>query len=279
MTTPIGHRRYPSVGSVQPPAGTWTTPRFVRVVEYHLVGYRRMWRGSIVRIVISPILYLLSMGIGVGSLVDQRGAVDLAGGSYLAFVAPGLMAAAAMQSASAASLYPVLASVKWLRTAYGQVGTPLRPVDLVVGLQAWFAILALAAAIFFTLVLAVFGVVASPLVVLAPLATVLGGLSFSAPLAAWAMSQQDDHKFSVVFRLIVLPMFLLSGVFFPVEQLPAPLEAVAVVAPLWHTIELTRGLTLGTAGMSDFFHVAVLVAYVIAGCLYGKRTYTRRLYP
>lgn len=255
-----------------------STPRFLRVTEYHAVGYRRMWRGSVVHTVVSPVLYLLAMGLGVGALVDDGGAEAVIGDSYLAYVAPGLMAAAAMQTATSQAMYPVLASVKWLRTAYGQVGTPLRPVDLAVGLQAWIAVRLVLSAAFFTLIMVAAGVVSSAWVVLAPLAAALGGLAFSAPLAGWAIGRQNDHHFSLVFRFVVLPMFLLSGTFFPIEQLPAVLRLVAVVLPLWHTIELVRGLTEGSLPWSAAGHLAVLLTYVVVGAWAGGRAYSRRLH-
>ena len=256
-----------------------STPRFVRVAEYYATLFRNFWRGSIVTIFISPVLYLVAMGLGVGTLVDANVGTALDGTPYLHYVAPGLMASAAMQTGVNASMYPVLASVKWLRTGHGIAATPIRPVDLALGMQSWLAVQLLLAATVFVLVMAVAGAIGSGWVVLAPPAAVLCGLAYSTLLASWAISRESDDSFSLIMRLGVLPSFLLSGTFFPVEQLPAALEALAVVSPLWHGVELTRGFTTGgfsAAGAGG--HAAVLSAYVAVGVFLARRAYTARLH-
>ena len=109
-------------------AGCWAMA--VRAFRFWLVNYRRTWRGSIYSSVLNPVLYLGAMGLGLGTLVDKHGSSSLGGVSYLAFLAPGLLAAAAMQTALGESTYPVLASVKWLKTYQAAAATPLRPADL-----------------------------------------------------------------------------------------------------------------------------------------------------
>ena len=127
----------------------------------------------------------------------------------------------------AQSLYPVLGSVKWVRTAFGLAATPLRPVDIALGLQGWLAAQLLVAATVFLGVAAVAGAVRSPLALLAPLVATLGGLAYSSSAAAWAMSRESEHSFQPILRLGILPSFLLSGTFFDVSQLPRPLEILA----------------------------------------------------
>ena len=280
----------PPTGPAPPPIGDANaerprrrTPRFLRVVEYHIVLYRAVWKGTVVSTVVAPILYLVSMGLGVGRLVDDdpvATSAALDGRSYLAFVAPGLLAAGAMQLAVNQSMYPVLASVKWLRTAYGQVSTPLRPVDLMVGTHAWIALRLVLSSLVFVAIMAVFGVVSSPWIVAAPFVAAAGGLAFSGPLSAWAIGREGDQHFPLVIRFVILPLFFLSGVFFPVEQLPAVLEIAAVVTPLWHTVEVVRGLTDGSlSGSVAARHLAVLVAYFSVGLFVGRREYRKRLQP
>ncbi len=164
----------------------------LHVAEYHARVYRRIWRGSVATVVIGPVLYLLAMGIGVGSLIDDNVSSGLGDTPYLEFVAPGLMAAAAMQTAMAQSLYPVLSSVKWVRTAYGLAATPLRPVDIAVGLQSWLALQILVAATVFLGVIALAGAVGSPLALLAPLAATLGGLAYSTSATASSTAGSCD---------------------------------------------------------------------------------------
>ena len=102
----------------------------IRALRFWLVNYRRTWRGSIYTSVANPVLYLGAMGLGLGTLVDQHGTARLGGVSYLAFLAPGLLASTAMQTAMGESTFPVMAAVKWLKTYQAAVATPLRPADL-----------------------------------------------------------------------------------------------------------------------------------------------------
>src|SRR5215472_12873597 len=109
----------------------------VRQLRFWLTNYRRTWRGSIYSGVLSPVLYLGAMGLGLGTLVDAHGTAGLGGVSYLSFLAPGLLAASAMQTAMGESTYPVFASLKWLKTYHAAIATPLRPVDLFRGHLLW----------------------------------------------------------------------------------------------------------------------------------------------
>lgn len=255
-------------------------PRFLRVAEYHVMVHKKLWRTSVLTMLLGPALYLLAMGLGVGSLVDDNPTNAIGGVSYLEYVAPGLMAAAAMQTAMAQSLYPVLSSVKWLKTAFGIAATPVRPVDIAIGLQVWLAALMLAGAIVFLGITAVAGAVHSPLALLAPPAATLGGLAYSTGGAAWAVSRESEQSFQPILRLGILPSFLLSGTFFPVSQLPGGLEVVARITPLWHTVSLVRGLTAGTIdGGATAGHLAVLIAYTLVGLVLGARAHRQRLYP
>ncbi|MDH3753614.1 MAG: ABC transporter permease [Acidimicrobiia bacterium] len=257
-----------------------STPRFMRIAEHRALAYRQVWRGSIVTTVLNPILFLLAIGVGLGTLVDDDGARTLDGVDYLDFVAPGLMAATAMQIAVNEATYPVLAAVKWIPTAIGQVATPLRPIDIALGHQAWIAVRLATSAIAFVAVMAVAGVIESGWVLTTPPVAVIGGLAFSAPIAAWSIGQQDDYFFPNLLRFVVLPMFLFSGTFFPVDQLPVVLRTLAWVTPLWHCVELVRGLTLGTASLAPSVgHLAVLVAYAALGVIWCGRAYPRRLTP
>ena len=253
----------------------------LRVVEHHLVVYRRTWRGSVASYFLAPVLYLAAMGVGLGSLVSHSArAAQLGGLSYLSFVGSGLLAASAMQLAASESMFPVMAGIKWLRTFHATLATPVGVRDLVVGQFLWTAFRLSLGAVSFLVVLALFGILAGPAAVLAVPAAVLCGMAFATPITAFAATQGNDQGFILLFRLAVMPLFLFSGTFFPVAQLPPALQAVARLTPLWHGVELTRGLVLGrlTAG-AGLAHVVYLVAWVAAGWALAYRTFARRLAP
>ena len=247
-----------------------------RPLEFFLTQYRRMWRGNVVTSVVSPVVYLLALGVGLGVFVDRS--ADLPNGvSYLEFVAPGLMAATAMQIASFEASWPVLSAIKWDRQYHAMLATPLRIRDVILGHQAYFTFRLILTATVYFVVIAAFGAVESPLGVLAIPVTVLVGLAFTAPLAAWAAHTQTEVSFIAIFRFVILPMFLFSGTFFPISSLPKALEVVAWFTPLWHGVTLCRDLTLGNVVPADLLHVAYLLAFVAAGLVAAKFTYSRRL--
>ena len=253
-----------------------TATYVLRPLEFFLTQYRRVWRGSAITTVVTPVVYLLALGVGLGVFIDRSANLP-AGTSYLEFVAPGLMAATAMQIASFESAWPVLSAIKWDRQYHAMLATPLRVRDVVLGHQAYFAFRLFLTAAIYLVVITAFGAVESPLGILAIPVTVLVGLSFAGPIAAWAAHAQNEASFVAIFRFVILPMFLFSGTFFPISSLPTPLEVIAWLTPLWHGVTLCRDLTLGTVGWGDLGHLAYLLAFVTAGLLAARWTYTRRL--
>jgi lipooligosaccharide transport system permease protein len=254
-----------------------------------MTNYRRTWRGSVISSVLNPLLFLTAMGVSLAKLVDKGPGASSFGHSqgsqvtYLLFLAPALLAATAMQSAIGEATYPVMSSMKWQRTYHAAIASPLRPRDIFFGHLSFMMMrVAMNCAVFFG-VMALFGAVhfTGPLGLgpfLAFFGAVLTGLAFAAPLAGWSITQERDSGFAIVFRFVMMPLFLFSGTFFPVTQLPALIRPLAYVTPLWHGVDLCRGLALGTAsGLSVLVHVAFLGAVCAAGLAYGCRTYRRKL--
>jgi lipooligosaccharide transport system permease protein len=251
----------------------------LRVLEYNLMSYRRIWRGTLFSTFLSPILFLTAMGIGLGSFVDQSGRDALGGLSYAAFLAPGLLAGQAMQTAGFESTYPIMGSIVWDRTFHGMLATPITIPAIVFGQLAWMTFrLTLVATVFFGVMVA-FGLVASPLGVLAIPIAVLTGLAFAAPIMAYAATQKNDQGFSVLFRFGLTPMLLFSGTFFPIERLPHVFEIVAEILPLHHGVALARHLVLGDDAdrSNQVAHLTVLAAYVIIGTAASLYTFRRTL--
>ena len=249
----------------------------LRPLEFFLTQYKRVWRGTAVTSVITPVIYLLALGVGLGVFVDRS--ADLPDGiTYLEFVAPGLMAATAMQLATFESSWPVLSAIKWDRQYHAMLATPLRYGDILLGHQAFVAATLFMTAAVYLVVITAFGAVSSPLGILAIPVTVLVGLSFSLPIAAWAAHTETEVSFVAIFRFVILPMFLFSGTFFPISTLPAPLEAIAHLTPLWHGVTLCRDLTLGDVEVwSALLHVGYLLACCTVGLALARMTYRRRL--
>lgn len=248
------------------------------LLEREVLVFRRIWQAFVFSAFVMPLLFLVAMGVGLGGLVDDRpGTVE--GLTYLQFVAPGLLVAAAMQNAAGESLWPVLGGVKWDGRYIAMVASPHAASDVFAALVAWVAIKALATSAVFLAFAAALGGVASWWGLLAVPAAVLTAAAFSAPLAAWAATQEGDAAFSMVMRLGIQPLFLFSGTFFPVENLPDWMEPVSWVNPLWHGAELARHATTGALHLVDLLHAGVLVSVVLAGLSWGAHTFDRRLTP
>ncbi len=251
----------------------------VRQLRFWLTDYRRTWRGSIYSSVLSPLLYLGAMGLGLGKLVDAHGTARLGGVSYLVFLAPGLLAATAMQTAVGECTYPVFGSVKWNKTYQAASASPLRPADLFHGHLLFVTMRLTMNCAVFLAVAAAFGAIRSPWAVAALPVAVLTGIAFATPVEAWAVTRTKDTSLSVIYRFGLIPLFLFSGTFFPVTQLPGWLQPVAYLTPLWHGVALCRALLLGVATPAQAAeHLGYLVALAAAGLAWGNRSYRRRLY-
>ena len=251
-------------------------PVALRSFEYWLMSYRRVWRGSVVSSLLNPVLYLTALGIGLGKLVN-KGAHPL-GVSYVAYVAPGLLAATAMQVAAFESSYPVMAAIRWTRVYHAMLATPLRIRDVVAGHLMYVIARAASVAGVYLVVLAAFGTLKSPLAILAWPAAILLGLAFAAPIVALAAWAKQDNIFNALFRFGITPLFLFSGTFFPITRLPEPLRWLAYATPLWHGVDLCRRLTLGDVSLGIcLVHVAYLAAFAAVGVWLALRSYTKAL--
>ena len=249
----------------------------LRSYEFWVAQYRRVWRGTVVTSVVNPVFYLSAIGVGLGTLVNR--AHNTPGGvTYLAYVAPGVLAATAMQVGTNEATWPVLGSIKWTRSYYAMLATPLGIRDIVVGHQLWMTTRVVSSSAVYLAVIAAFGGIHSWLGVLALPACLLIGFAFSGPMAAYAATRQDDGAFVPVLRFAIVPMFLFSGTFFPVSRLVAPLRAIAYATPLWHGVDLCRSLTLGTASWPlALVHLGYLLACGLMGLTLAMRTYRNRL--
>jgi lipooligosaccharide transport system permease protein len=257
-----------------------------RVYGYLLLRYKRTWRGTLTTSFLYPLLYLLAMGVGLGHLVDQHlassgsaGFSRLGGETYVQFIAPGLLAATAMQMGCNEATYPVMLGIKWDRVYFAMISTPIPVRHIQIGHLAWVATRLTMAASVFLAIIAAFGDVRSFWAILAVPAAVFTGLAFAAPMMAFSAKQETDNVFSLVYRMGIIPLFLFSGTFFPLSQLPGWLQTVARLTPLYHGVALCRGLVLGNLGLGDgLAHAAYLVALIAVGIAWGRRTYPARMF-
>jgi len=242
-----------------------------------MANYKGNWKGSVVSSVLEPVLFLAAMGVSLGTLVDQGGRLNQ-GVDYLVFLAPGLLAATAMQTATFESTYPIMGALKWHRTFEGILSTPVKVGDLVTG-HLLFILFRLATSLaVFLAVMVAFGALELPVGLLAMPAAVVTGLAFAAPVSAFAAWVKNDAGFAALIRFGLVPMFLFSGTFFPVDQLPGILQPVAYATPLWHGVSLTRGLALGDLdGLLALINVTYLLVLVGLGVWLARRQFAKRL--
>jgi lipooligosaccharide transport system permease protein len=258
-----------------------STPAAVRVWGSGFALYKRIWRSNLAGSLVQPLLYLLGMGVGVGALVDSGSSSTaiLGGVDYLSFLAPALMASTAMIVVSQEAMWPVLDGFLWSKGYHSMAATPLRPSDIAAGVALWHATRGFIAAAGVAVVLAVVPDTRSWGLLPAIPFAVLTGLAISGPITAWSSTRDvPDQTFAAIQRFAIIPMFLFAGAFYPIEQLPAWLQAVAVVTPLYHGVELCRGAVLGTLTLgAALVHIAVLVAFWGVGFMLCRRVFVRRL--
>jgi lipooligosaccharide transport system permease protein len=249
-----------------------------RLADYWLTVLRRTWRGTVITNFLVPFLYLTAMGVGLGSFVDTASSHRALGGvSYLAFIAPGLLATTAMQTAVFESTYPVMAGFKWQRFFFSMAATPLESPDIVLAQLVFIAFRVLTACAFFLVVMAAYGAVHSWWGGLASLGVVvLLGLAYAAPIVGLSSRLKSENAFSLIFRLGLMPMFLFSGAFFPISQLGG-FAWLAYLTPIWHGVDLVRALTLGEVHvLAALGHLAYLLGWLVAGWLYAVSGFQRR---
>ena len=257
------------------------TSAISRVFEHRFLQYRRTYRASIFSSFFTPVLFLTAMGIGLGSYIDSASDTAALGGvSYLQFLAPGLLAATCMQSAAFEATFPIMSGLLWTRIFQAMHATPISARDIALGNLAWITVRMAMIATVFTIVIVLFGAAASPTVVLAIPAAVLTGLAFASPIAAFAATQTTPSKFNAIFRFGITPLFLFSGTFYPISSLPEPLQVLAWFTPLFHGVELTRALSLGTVSqdpMAAVIDVIYLTTMFAIGTYFMVQLIRRRL--
>jgi lipooligosaccharide transport system permease protein len=250
-----------------------------RQFDYWCTVYLRTWKGSVITSFVSPLFYVLAMGVLLGGFVHVSPARLEGATSYLAFIVPGLIAAQAMQSAVFETTYPVMGAIKWHKSFYAQLASPLEVRDLANAMLLFTLFRVGSTCGVYFLVMAPFGVFESwwgP--VLAWLATMLVGMAFATWTFAFSAHVRSEASFGLIFRLGLIPLFLFSGSFFPIGNLGHWGAWVARCTPLWHGVNLTRMLCLDHVDVSTaLVNTVVLLVVLVTGWFVAGRTLTRRL--
>jgi len=223
-----------------------------------------------------PVFYLLALGQGLGALVGQVEGPDGAPISYAAFIAPGLLAASAMNGAVFDSTFNVFFKLKYARLYDAMLATPLGPVDIALGEIGWALIRGGLYALGFLTVLAGFGLLSSPWALLALPAALVVAFAFGAIGMAATSYMRSWQDFDLV-TLVILPMFLFSTTFYPLDVYPAAIAAIVRCLPLYQGIELMRGLCLGIVSPSLLWHVLYCLVMATVGIVVTSRRLDRLL--
>ncbi|HEY0665137.1 MAG TPA: ABC transporter permease [Gallionella sp.] len=246
--------------------------RFFPIWRRHLLVWKKVAGTSIIGHIADPMIYLLGLGYGLGSLLPELG-----GASYIVFLASGTICYSTMNSASFEALYSSFARMHEQRTWEAILNTPVTLDDVVLAEILWAASKSLLSGVAVLAVVWLLGLSHSPLTLwLIPLALLIGLCFAALGLIMTALAPSYDF-FMYYFTLVVTPMMLLCGVFFPVSQLPPLWQNVAAVLPLTHAGDVARPLMMGTVPSAALAHVAVLLAYMLCGFYVSLVLFRRRL--
>lgn len=244
--------------------------RFLAVWRRHFLVWRKLAIPSILGNLADPLIMLFGLGYGLGSVLGNMG-----GTSYFAFLAGGFLGTATMYAATFESLFSAFSRMHVQKTWEAIVNAPMTLDDVLAGEWVWAATKALSAGLCMLAVVAVVGYASFPHSLVAIPVLALVGLAFGGlGLCVNALATGYDF-FSYYMTLLLTPMMLLSGVFFPIEQLPAAVRMIAEALPLYHGIELMRPLLAGGWPSSALGHIAVLAGYAVGG-FYLATVLTRR---
>jgi lipooligosaccharide transport system permease protein len=229
----------------------------------------------------NPVLYLVSIGLGVGAYIDENtGGMGVDGVSYITFLAPALLATAAIQGAIDESVYPTLEGFKWNKIFFSMNSTPLSGNHIAMGVFLNSLIRVIFTAVIYWFVMLAFGVLESPRAWLAIFTAVMAGAAFGALMQALAgMLENEDIFFTVLQRFVIMPLFLFSGTFYPLTNMPIFLQWIGWISPLWHATELGRWLTYGheISSLMLYTHFIFLNSLLLFGVIASRRIFTRRL--
>jgi lipooligosaccharide transport system permease protein len=248
--------------------------RAIAVWRRNLLVWRKMAIPTMLGNLADPMIYMFGLGYGLGSLLPST-LPAFGGGSYIAFLAAGTVCASTMNTASFESLYAAFSRMHDQKTWEAIINAPMALDDVVLGELLWAAAKSTLSGIAILVVIWLLGLTTSPLALWAIPAIFLTGLAFAAPGLIFTALAPSYDFFMYYFTLFITPMTLLSGVFFPLDQLPAGFQALAQALPLTHAVALIRPLLFGQIPAMPFLHIGMLSAMTVV-CYWIAVVLTRR---
>ncbi len=251
---------------------TATRWRFLHVVHRNFLVWRKLIGSALVGHLADPLIWLVGLGFGLGSLMPSIGGL-----SYIAFLGSGMLCYSAMNSASFEGLWSAFTRLKMQRTWESILHAPMTVTDIVVGEWMWAGLKGTLSGAAILLVMTLLGIVKSAAALWVLPVVLLVGLAFAGlALIVTALAKSYD-LFTYYFSLILMPMTLVSGVFFPIDQLPKAMQVIAQFLPLVHATTLGRALVVGTPPGNIALHIIVLLVYALATVTIASKLVERRL--
>ncbi len=244
----------------------------IKVFSRNLVVFKKNWATTILFNIVEPLLYLAALGAGLGIIV-----ADIEGMSYIQFIAPGIVAMSAMWSAAAECSYDSFVRMHFQKIYHAIVATPVSLEEVVVGELLYGTFKSLLSGTVIMAVIAALGLVLSPWALLVPIVLILNGLVFSQIAMIWTGLVPKIDSFAYFFTLVVTPIFLFSGVFFPLDVMPELVRQLAWLLPLYHVVVLTRSLTIGLVSFELIYHALWLVVFILIIFPFPQALMRRRL--
>lgn len=226
------------------------------VMSRDVMIFRKYWKATTFSSIVEPTIYLLAFGFGFGALVTEVNGVD-----YIEYVATGVVASAALFASVFAGMFNTFVRREFQRTYDAMLAAPVDTAELVTAEILWIACRAGVYCMAPLLVAIAFGLDPEPTTVLVPFVGFLTGFGFASFGVLISAIAKSIDNFNYVTSAVVTPLFLVSGTFFPIEGLPAGMEAIAHVNPLYHCVQLVRALVLGGLEAADLLHVLALLVF------------------
>jgi lipooligosaccharide transport system permease protein len=242
------------------------------VMSREVANYRTYWKSSTFSSVFEPVVYLLAFGLGLGATIVDK--VD--GLEYVEFVGTGMVATAVIFSSALTAMYSTFVKERFQRTYDAILAAPVDVEELVTAEMLWVAIRSAVYGCFPLIVVMGFGLDPAPGMLLVPLFCFVTALGFAGFGIAMAASVAKIDQFSYVTTLVITPLFLVAGTFFPIDELPDGAQAAAQLNPLHHLVELVRHASFGFE-LLDLVRVAVLIAFALVFWRLAVRRLTVRL--